>query len=85
MNDVCIHIAHEVANEMGLPTSVVMEMMKSQFRFTSSVMKRGEFESIRLPYFGTFKAKPRRVQWFNEEKSRKEKFFKAKKNAGGTV
>jgi hypothetical protein len=40
----------------------VKEIVEFQFKFTAQVIKKGEFEAVRLPYFGKFSAKKGRIK-----------------------
>lgn len=64
-NEICIK---EVAEELGLSTNTVRKIVDSQFGFVKEVMESGTFDSIRLPYLGVFKSKPKEVQIINHLK-----------------
>ena len=51
-----------LATEHNLPLSEVEEIINYQFNYVSEIMKEGNFESIRLPRFGKFSAKPGRIK-----------------------
>jgi len=64
-NDVCIW---EVAKELGLPVATVKKMVAAQSEYTKVVMESDSFDSIRWPYLGVFKSKPKEVQMINHLK-----------------
>lgn len=61
-------IIYRLANKYNLPLSKVEEIINYQFKYVSDVMKKGEFESVRLPYFGKFSVKPGRLKHMNKHK-----------------
>jgi hypothetical protein len=46
-------------------------MVYHQFKYAAKIIKLGDFETIRLPYFGKFHAKKSRIAHINELKRRK--------------
>ena len=48
-----------MATKYNLPLSKVEEIIDYQFKFVAKVMRKGDFESVRLPYFGSLQ---RRVE-----------------------
>lgn len=61
----------EISEETDIPVHKVEEAVKHQFGRTAELMASGNpndgFEAIRLPYFGKFYAKDKRVEKINEE------------------
>jgi hypothetical protein len=55
-------ILKEVANELGLPLETVKNMVNAQSEYTKLVIEQGSFDSVRWPYLGVFKSKPKEVQ-----------------------
>ncbi len=55
-------ILKEVATELGLPLETVKNMVNSQSEYTKLVIEQGSFDSVRWPYLGVFKSKPKEVQ-----------------------
>lgn len=55
----------EVAQELGLPVKVVREIVSTQSEYTRMIMESNTFDSIRLPYMGIFKSKPKELQMIN--------------------
>ena len=66
-------IIHYLANKYNLPLSKVEEIVNYQFKFVSDVMTKGDFDSVRLPYFGKFTVNPKRVAHINRLKDEKNK------------
>jgi len=58
-------ILKEVAEELGLPLSTVKAMVNAQSEYTKIVMESDTYDSIRWPYLGVFKSKPKEVQMIN--------------------
>jgi nucleoid DNA-binding protein len=50
------------ATKHNLPLQEVQKIVFSQFRLVSKTMSKGDMEEVRLPYFGTFKVKPKRIK-----------------------
>lgn len=61
-------IIKEVAAELGLDFKIVKNMVDSQSEYTKVVMESDSFDSIRWPYLGVFKSKPKEVQMINHLK-----------------
>jgi len=60
INDV---LMEDLALEMGLPISTIKDVINNgQSKFTAHVMSNNEFNGVRWPYFGTFRAKHKSVQ-----------------------
>ena len=55
-------IIYSLANKYNLPLKKVKQMIEYQFKFVEKIMKKGDFESIRLPYFGKFSVNKKRVE-----------------------
>lgn len=59
-------IYQEVADELGIPYDQVKSIIEEgQSKFTATVMKSNTFDSVRWPYAGIFKIKPKAVQIVN--------------------
>jgi len=68
-------IIYYLANKYDLPLSKIEKIIGHQFKYIEKIMKKGDFETIRLPYFGKFSVNPNRVKHINKvknEKSRRE-------------
>lgn len=59
-------IIQKLASKYNLPISKVEEAVYYQFKFTSQVIRAGEFKAVRLPYLGKFHVKPGRLKHLNE-------------------
>ena len=59
-------VTREVARQMGLPVREVRDIVDSQFDTVRRVIELGDFQSVKLDYFGKFLAKPKRVQLLND-------------------
>jgi len=60
-----------IATKYNLPLKEVAEIVEHQFKYISKIMKQGDFETVRLPYFGKFSVKQGRIDYI--EKLKKEK------------
>jgi len=60
-----VPVMREVAQELGLPLEIVKGVVAVQSEYTKYVMELGEFDSVRWPYLGVFKSKPKEVQMIN--------------------
>jgi hypothetical protein len=56
----------KVADKLDVPAEKVKEAAQFQSKFTARVMKEGDFNSIRWPYFGLFHVKEGRVEHLEE-------------------
>ena len=57
-----------LATKYNLPISKIEEIVNYQFKFIKNIMKSGNFETARLPYFGKFSAKKERIRHINKLK-----------------
>jgi nucleoid DNA-binding protein len=64
-------IIYFLANKYDLPLQEVKSMVDSQFKFIKEIIEEGEFDTIRLPYFGKFTVDLGRVKHINRLKSEK--------------
>ena len=60
-----------LATKYNLSLSKVEDIIKHQFKFIEKIMKKGAFESVRLPYFGKFSVNPKRVKYITDLKLKK--------------
>ena len=51
-----------LATKYNLPLSQVESVVDYHFTYVAKTMKEGKFESIRLPRFGKFSARPGRIK-----------------------
>tara|TARA_R110002020_G_scaffold23468_3_gene78025 strand:+ start:1768 stop:1989 length:222 start_codon:yes stop_codon:yes gene_type:complete len=66
-------LIYHLANKYNLPLKKVKEMIEYQFKFVEKTMKKGKFNSIRIPYFGKFSVNPKRVEYINKLKDESKK------------
>lgn len=59
-------IIQKLASKHNLPIQKVEEIVYHQFKFTSQIIREGNFESVRLPYLGKFHVNPGRLKHLNE-------------------
>lgn len=64
-------IIQKLATKYNLPLKTVEDIVYFQFKYVADVMELGDFQSIRLPYFGKFHAKPLRIDHINDKTRRK--------------
>ena len=64
-------IIQTLATKYNLPLKKIEEIVNHQFKFVESVIKKGKFDSIRLPYFGLFSVNPKRVKHLTNLKNKK--------------
>ena len=61
-------IIHYLANKYNLPLSKIEEIVNHQFKVVAAVMSKGEFSTIRIPYFGKFSVKAGRLKYIKDKK-----------------
>jgi len=61
-------IIQTLATKYNLPLKKVEEIVNHQFKFVEKIMNQVKFEMIRLPYFGKFSVKSKRVEYINKLK-----------------
>tara|TARA_R110002020_G_scaffold345259_2_gene559277 strand:+ start:258 stop:479 length:222 start_codon:yes stop_codon:yes gene_type:complete len=66
-------LIYHLANKYDLPLKKVKQMIEYQFKFVEKIMKKGGFESIRLPYFGKFTVNPKRIEHITKLKNESNK------------
>ena len=57
-----------LATKYNLPLKKIAEIINYQFKYVTKVMEDGNFESVRLPYFGRFSVKPKRLEYIKNKK-----------------
>ena len=62
-------ILQKLATKYNLPIQKIEEAVYYQFKYVSSVMKGGGFESIRLPYLGKFHVLPGRLKYLRDARA----------------
>ena len=60
-------IIQKLATKHNLPIKTIEDIVYSQFKFVSQIMKEGNFDSIRLPYFGKFHVNKNRLKYIKEK------------------
>ena len=60
-----------LATKYNLSLKRVENIVNSQFKFVEQTIKKGNFDSVRLPYFGKFSVNPKRVNHINKLKNEK--------------
>ena len=58
-----------LATKYNLPLKMVEDIVNSQFKFVDKIMREGNFDGVRLPYFGKFSVNPKRVKHLNKLKN----------------
>ena len=58
-----------LATKHNLPIKTVEKIVGHQFKYVKKIMEEGDFETIRLPYFGKFSVKPGRIKNLNKKKN----------------
>jgi len=64
-------IIQTLATKYNLPLKKIEEIVNYQFKFVEQIMKKGDFDSVRLPYFGLFSVNPKRVKHLTDLKNKK--------------
>ena len=62
-------IIQTLATKYKLPLKDIAKITEYQFKFIFNTMKKGKFDSIRLPYFGKFSVNKKRVEYINKLKN----------------
>jgi hypothetical protein len=66
MGSICNEILiTETADELGLSEDLVRDVITFQGKECERVIKRGAFETVRLPYIGKLEANHKKVQKLN--------------------
>jgi len=60
-------LIQKLATKYNLPLKEIESIVYSQFKFVAKIMSKGKFESIRLPYFGKFHVKSKRLKYIKEK------------------
>lgn len=66
-NEVKQEIYREIAKETGSTMQEVENCVETQFKFIEKIIRRGEFDTVRMPYLGKFTVKPSRVKYLNNK------------------
>tara|TARA_R110000787_G_scaffold205252_2_gene315665 strand:+ start:140 stop:379 length:240 start_codon:yes stop_codon:yes gene_type:complete len=62
-------LIYSLANKYNLPIKTVSKIINHQFKFVEKIMRKGDFDSIRLPYFGKFTVNKKRVEYITKLKN----------------
>jgi nucleoid DNA-binding protein len=62
-----------LATKYNLPLKEVENIINSQFKFVDKIMRTGNFDGVRLPYFGKFSVNPGRVKHINKLNEKRKK------------
>jgi len=62
-------IIYYLGNKHNIPIKDVEKIVTYQFKFVSKIMTLGNFDSIRLPYFGRFSVNKNRVKYITKLKN----------------
>jgi nucleoid DNA-binding protein len=63
------NLIQKIATKHNLPLSKVEEIINYQFKFVARTIKKGDFQAVRLPYFGKFSAKKERIKHIQDGSS----------------
>ena len=61
----------QLARKYNIPQHEVTKAVEYQFKYTAGIIRKGNFEAVRLPYFGVFRVHPGRVKHLNKKKQHK--------------
>lgn len=59
-------VYQEVADELGLSKTLVIEVAESQFSFAKDTIRAKEMKDIRFQYLGKFSVKPGRLKYLSD-------------------
>ena len=62
-------IIQVLATKYNLSLKKVEDIVNHQFKFVKETIQKGDFDSVRLPYFGRFSVNPKRVEYINKLKN----------------
>ena len=60
-------IIQKLATKYNLPLQTVEQIINHQFKFVGEIIKQGNFQGIRLPYFGKFHVNKNRLKYIQEK------------------
>jgi hypothetical protein len=67
MSNISKEIDKDLSLRYNLPLSVVEAATISPYQFIRMIMKKGEFESVRVTHLGYFGVKPKRLEYMREK------------------
>ena len=59
-------IIQKLATKHDLPLQKVEEAVMYQFKYSADLIKKGNFESVRLPFLGKFHVMPGRLKYLQK-------------------
>lgn len=62
-------IIQKLATKYNLPLSKVEEIVMYQFKYVAKIIDKGDFDQVRLPYFGKFSSKKERRKYITNLKN----------------
>ena len=65
-------ILENLATKYNLTVEEIEDIINHQFKFVATAMKKGDFDTVRLPYFGKFIVNKNRVKHINRLKNEKD-------------
>jgi len=68
-----------LATKYNLPLKIVEDIVSSQFKFVDKIMRKGNFDGVRLPYLGKFSVNPNRVKHITKRANAKANKIHTKK------
>lgn len=64
-------IIEQLAHKYHVPKKEVEKAVMSQFKFAKKMMERDNLPSIRLPFFGIFKASKKKLEYIKKHTQNK--------------
>jgi nucleoid DNA-binding protein len=61
-------IIYFLSSKYDLPVGTIKQIVNSQFKSVSLIIKQGHFDTIKLPYLGKFTVNKKRVEHINKLK-----------------
>jgi nucleoid DNA-binding protein len=65
-------IIEDLSYKYDLSVEEIEDIINHQFKFVTTIMKKGDFDTVRLPYFGKFIVNKNRVKHINRLKNEKD-------------
>ena len=56
-------IIQKLATKYNLPLKKVESIVMHQFKYVANIMEKGNFDAIRIPYFGRFSSNKKRREY----------------------
>tara|TARA_R110002020_G_scaffold126458_7_gene284235 strand:+ start:1998 stop:2222 length:225 start_codon:yes stop_codon:yes gene_type:complete len=60
-------IIQKIATEYNLPLKTVTDIVDCQFKFINKIISQGDFDAVRLPYFGKFDVNKKRLKYIQDK------------------